>query len=101
MQLQTRLGRKMTPSDAEALAVAALSFLATDPERLGTFLGETGLDPASIRSAAVNPGFLPAVLDYLLGREDVLLAFAEDQAIDPAAVASARRALPGARHIES
>lgn len=91
----------MTPADAEALAVAALSFLATDPERLGMFLNETGLDADSIRSAASNPGFLPAVLDYLLGREDVLLAFAEDQSIDPTVVASARRALPGARYVES
>jgi len=91
----------MTPEEAEALAVAALSYLATDPERLGTFLGETGLDPESIRSAAGGPGFLPAVLDYLLGREDILLAFAEEQSIDPASVASARRALPGARHIET
>jgi hypothetical protein len=91
----------MLPADAEALAVAALAFLATDPERLGTFLGETGLDPASIRSAANSPGFLPAVLDYLLSREEVLVAFAEDQAIDPADVAAARRALPGARHIET
>ncbi len=97
MQLQTRMGRKLTPADAEALAVAALTFIATEPDRLGAFLGETGLDPASIRSAASTPGFLPAVLDYLMSREDVLVSFAEDQGIDPATIASARRILPGAR----
>jgi hypothetical protein len=101
MQLQTRADRKMTPADAEVLAVAALSFLATDPDRLGTFLGETGLDPDSIRSAAGTPGFLPAVLDYLMSREDVLISFAADQGIDPATIAAARRSLPGARFIQT
>jgi hypothetical protein len=88
---------KASPEEAELLAVAALSFLAEDPERLGRFLGETGLDPESLRAAAAAPGFLPAVLDYLIGHEDVLLAFAADRGMDPAAIAVARAALPGAR----
>lgn len=83
--------------EAELLAVAALSFLADDPERLGRFLAETGLEPEGLRSAAGTPGFLPAVLDHLIGNESLLLDFAADRGIDPAAIPAARAALPGAR----
>jgi len=89
--------RKASAEEAELLAVAALSFLAEDPERLNRFLAETGLEPDSLRTAAVTPGFLPAILDYLIGNEPLLLDFASVQSIDPAAVPAARASLPGAR----
>ena len=92
-----RLRGRASPEEAELLAVAALSFLAEEPERLGAFLGETGLEPDSLRDAAAAPGFLPAVLDYLIGHEDVLLAFAADRGVDPATIPAARAALPGGR----
>src|ERR1700753_163161 len=43
---------------AEALAIQALNFLATDPARLSRFLALSGLDPASIRAAAGESGVL-------------------------------------------
>jgi hypothetical protein len=92
--------RKVSAEEAELLAVAALSFLAEEPERLGRFLAETGLEPASLRSAAATPGFLPAILDYLIGNEPLLLDFAGSQSIDPADIPAARAALPGARRID-
>lgn len=97
MALTTRSSGRPSPSDAEALAVAALSFLAAEPERLGSFMSETGLGPENMRAAAATPSFLPAVLDYLIGNEPMLLDFAADQGIDPAAIPAARAALPGAR----
>ncbi|MEX2128531.1 MAG: DUF3572 domain-containing protein [Xanthobacteraceae bacterium] len=97
MELRTRSTGKTTPADAEALALAALSFLAADPERLGTFLAETGLGPENVRAAAGTPGFLPAVLDYLIGHEAVLVEFATEHGLDPAKIAAARSALPSAR----
>jgi hypothetical protein len=96
MPLQTRPRGRPSSDEAKALAIAALSFLATDPERLGSFMDQTGLDPANLREAATTPSFLPAVLDYLMGNEAILLDFAADQGIDPAAIPAARRALPGA-----
>ena len=93
----TRLRGKASPADAEILAVAALSFLAEEPERLGAFLAETGLEPENMRAAAATPGFLPAVLDYLIGHEPLLLDFAADRGIDPAGIPAARAALPGGR----
>lgn len=96
MALKTRSSR-LSPGDAEALAVSALSFLAADPERLGSFMSETGLGPENMRAAAATPSFLPAVLDYLIGNEAMLLDFAADQGIDPAAIPAARAVLPGGR----
>jgi hypothetical protein len=98
--LRSRTTGKVTPVDAEALAVQALSFLAAEPERLGAFLAETGLGPESVRAAASAPGFLSAVLDHLIGNEALLLDFAASRDLDPAAVVKAREVLPGARREE-
>ncbi len=73
----------------------ALTFLASDGERLGTFLAACGLGPADLKSGARNPQFLAGVLDYLLGDESLLLTFAENAGIDPGSIAGARRFLPG------
>jgi hypothetical protein len=80
---------------AEALAVAALGFIAAEPERLGRFLAESGIGPESIRQAAREPQFLAGVLDHVAGDEALLLAFAAEQEIDPDHVMRARRVLGG------
>jgi hypothetical protein len=80
---------------ATELAIAALTFIAEEPERLGRFLALSGIGPESLRAAAREPGFLLGVLDYLLGDETLLLTFAEQGAIDPADVAAARDVLAG------
>ena len=78
---------------AAELAIAALTFLAEDGERLGRFLALTGIAPASLRAAAREPGFLLGVLDHVAADEDLLLAFANENEIDPQAVLQARDAL--------
>jgi hypothetical protein len=78
---------------AESLAIQALAFLAAEPERLGRFLAATGIGPEGIRSAAREPQFLAGVLDYLAGDEQLLIAFANHVAMDPADVARAGAAL--------
>jgi len=75
---------------AEALAVAALGFIASEPERLGRFLAMTGIGPDSLRAAAREPQFLLGVLDHLAADEPLLLAFAAENSIDPSAVIKAR-----------
>jgi hypothetical protein len=81
--------------DATALAIAALGFLGGEEERLARFLALSGLGPQSLRAAAREPGFLLAVLDHVASEEDLLLAFAEAQGIDPHEVGRARGALAG------
>jgi len=78
---------------AETLAVAALAFLASEPEHLGGFLAATGVGPDQIRNAARDPSFLSGVLDHLSGNEPLLIAFAQRQGIDPTEVERARAAL--------
>jgi hypothetical protein len=80
---------------AETIAIAALGFLAADPERLTRFLALSGLGPHNLRQAATSPGFLAAVLDHLAADERLLVAFAATQDVDPGVVTRARDALSG------
>ena len=88
--------RQGAAAQAEAaLAIAALGFIANDPERLERFLSLTGIDPQAIRAAAGEPGFLLGVLDHLASDESLLLAFAQEREIDPDEVRVARSVLAG------
>ena len=81
--------------DAASLAIHALSFLAADPERLGPFLALSGLDPARIREAARNPGFLAAVLDHVSSDDSLLTSFASESGRRPGDIDRARQILAG------
>lgn len=78
---------------AEIVAVQALSFLASQPERLGQFLAESGLGPETLRSAASDPQFLIGVLDFVLRDDATVTAFAQASELDPTTVAAAKQAL--------
>jgi hypothetical protein len=80
-------------ADPESLAIAALGFLAGDPERLDRFLALTGIDPGGVREAAGQPDFLGSVLDYFLADEALLLAFAANARHRPESIAAARARL--------
>ena len=85
----------MTKEAAESLAIQAVAFLAADVERIAPFLAATGIGPEAIRAAARQPDFLAGVLDYLAGDEALLMAFAREADIDPAAIEPARVVLGG------
>src|SRR4029450_7460703 len=55
MAQRSRSGTRQDRHAAEALAVAALGFIAGEPERLGRFLAMTGIGPDSIRAAGREP----------------------------------------------
>jgi hypothetical protein len=78
---------------AEIVAVQALSFLAGEPERLGRFLAESGLGPETLRSAASDPNFLISVLDFILGDDETVKAFAGASKLHPTNIAAARQVL--------
>jgi hypothetical protein len=80
---------------ASELAIGALGFIASDPEQLSRFLALSGIDPAAIRTAAAEPGFLGGVLAYIAGNERTLLAFAAQAGIAPEAIEKARIVLAG------
>lgn len=85
--------QEQNKNHAEDMAVAALAFLAAEPDRLTRFLALAGIEGTDIRRAAGEPGFLAAVLDHLMGDETLLLAFAGEQAVKPEAVVRAAHAL--------
>jgi hypothetical protein len=80
---------------ASEIAIAALTFIAADDERLGAFLALSGIGPESLRAAAREPDFLVGVLDHVARDEALLIAFAEQSEIDPAEVVHARDLLAG------
>jgi hypothetical protein len=100
MPVRPRSGtRKATVQEqrdvASAVAIAALSFIAAEPERLGRFLALSGIGPESLRSAAREPGFLTGVLDHLANDDQLLRDFAEQNEFDPEQVMKARELLAG------
>jgi hypothetical protein len=80
-------------TDPESLAIEALGFLAGDPQRLIRFLNLTGLEPENVRGAASQPGFLAAVLEYVVADETLLLGCAGALERPPEAIVAAQRAL--------
>ena len=75
--------RGMSKEDAERLAIASLGLIAEEPETLGRFLSVTGLGPETLRNAASEPGFLAAVIEYMLTDESLLLAASERFRVRP------------------
>ena len=88
--------RAFTPGQvAETLAIQALSFLAQEPARLGAFLAESGLGPETIRTAAKDPSFLVAVLDFILNDVGLIDDFCRAHELKPRQLITAREALGG------
>lgn len=82
--------------EAEVIALKALGFLASEPERLQRFVDLSGLSLEAIRAGAADPAFLGGILDHLLADQTLLLIFAEEHGLKPERVAVLRRKLPGA-----
>ncbi len=78
---------------AEIVAVQALGFIASEPERLGLFLAETGIGPETLRTAAADPQFLASVLDFVLRDDATVKAFASVSQLHPTNIAAAREVL--------
>ncbi|MBC8131165.1 MAG: DUF3572 domain-containing protein [Rhizobiaceae bacterium] len=76
-----------------AIGVKALQFVAGDPTQIQRFLALSGLEVGQLRAAAAEPAFFAGLLDFLLGHEPTLLAFAEQADVTPEAVARARERL--------
>jgi hypothetical protein len=88
-----RISGVISHDRAEALAIAALSFLAADADRLDRFMALSGLNPESLRQAAATAGFLPAVLAHLAGDERLVVAFSASYGCDPSSIIAAHAAL--------
>ncbi|MDX3973436.1 DUF3572 domain-containing protein [Shinella sp.] len=89
--------QKDTPATAEAesTAVAILGWIASEPELLSRFLALTGVAPTEVRNAVNDPGFLAALVDFLMGHEPTLLAFSAATGVTPETVVRAHAILSG------
>lgn len=85
----------MTRQAAEQIAIQALSFIASDGERLGRFLSATGIGPTEIRAVSHQPGFLAGVLQYLASEEPLAASFVAELRCRPDDIAHAYVALGG------
>ncbi len=81
---------------AEQIAITALTFLATDPTRLGQFLASSGIGPDALKTSAGTPETLASVLGFLLQDESMLLMFTSEMHLSPDAIAPAHHALANA-----
>ena len=98
----TKAGKgQISVSEAQALAVSALAYIAADEVRLERFLSLTGLNPSNLRGIASRPEFLGAVLEHMLSDETLLLAFCANGQHDPLTITQASRHFCGAPPEES
>jgi hypothetical protein len=86
---------KLDRDEAETIGLRALAFLAADGELLPRFFALTGMNAETLRAAAGDPATLIGVLDFLMFDDRLVLAFAEEIAVDPARVPAARHLLSG------
>ena len=88
----------MSRREAEAIAVAALGYLAEDVALARRFLDLSGLQAGDLRRAAEDPAFLAGLLDFVVAHEPVLIALAARTGRAVADIEAAQRLLSGAEH---
>jgi hypothetical protein len=85
---------RMTPGDAEVVALQAVGWIVADDGLLSRFVMLTGCGADELRRHVDQPAFLGSVLDFLLGNEPDVLAFAAHAGLAPETVLLARAGLP-------
>jgi hypothetical protein len=83
----------MNKDEAVGIALSAFAFITSDEERMSRFLAVSGLQPATIRSAASEPGFFAGILDYIASDEPLLLALAKELNAKPEHIMAAHWSL--------
>lgn len=79
----------------------ALAFILETDQMRERFLSLSGLSGADLRTMAPEAAFQIGVLDFLLGHEPDLLAFAQARNLAPESIAVARYQLDNTRPLQS
>ncbi|BDA84470.1 hypothetical protein Sa4125_20120 [Aureimonas sp. SA4125] len=87
--------RESSQAAALEIGVKALTFIAADSEQLERFLALSGMEAGQVRAATRDPAFFAGLLDFVLGHEPTLIAFAESAELSPQSVGEARDRLGG------
>lgn len=85
---------KLSVDDADSVALKAVAFIAADHDLLARFVGLTGCGLDDLRARITDRMFLGAVLDFVLGDEGTVVAFAEHEGFSPETPMLARAKLP-------
>jgi Protein of unknown function (DUF3572) len=80
-------------NDAHTLALNALVWVLSEPDRADRFLALTGLEGDDIRSRINDPALLDGVIAYLASHEPDLVACSKALDVQPSILASARSGL--------
>lgn len=75
------------------MALNALGWVLSDPDRASRFLSLTGLTPDSLRTSLAEPSTLAGVIEFLCAHEPDLVAAADALGIRPDALAGLRGGL--------
>ena len=87
---------KLSLDEAESVALQAVAYIVSDDVLLPRFAGLTGCGLDNLPSRIGDRAFLAAVLDFILGDEATVVAFAEHQGLSPEIPIMARETLlPG------
>ena len=81
--------------DDAALALQALGWILSDAPRAERLLALTGLAPGELRASLGERATLAAILAFLTGHEDDLVACADALQVRPAGIAAAAHRLEG------
>lgn len=84
-----------TVSQAEIVALQALSWLASEEDLLPVFLGTTGASIEDLRERAADADFLGSVLDFLMNDDAWVMRFCDSVNLSYETPMHARAALPG------
>lgn len=79
----------------EALALHALGWILSDEPRAERLLGLTGLAPDELRASLGERATLVAIMSFLTGHENDLVACADALQVPPASLAAAAQRLEG------
>lgn len=81
------------PDDAEMLALSALGWILTEPDRADRLLSLTGLDADTLRDHLTERTTLAAVLEFLVNHEPDLVLAADALGRTPQELVAAHRSL--------
>ena len=84
-----------TPTDAVALALAALAATLGEPRRAQRFIDLTGIGTDELRRRAGEPTLLAGLIRFLEAHEPDLVAVSEELGVSPEVLVQARRKLEG------
>ncbi|MDF1777458.1 MAG: DUF3572 domain-containing protein [Rhizobiaceae bacterium] len=87
--------------DSESRSVDILTWITENDDLMSRFLALSGIDPQYMREAAGEPGFLAAVVGFLMEHEPTLLAYCEARNVAPEQVVSLWHELGGRSSFET